>query len=71
MKKIFLRGAETGKGTPTDWAHCTKDEPCKAGGGDCDSDSECAPGLQCGYDNCRVFHGEVAHRLADCCEPSK
>jgi len=59
----------TGRGTKTDWAFCTKDKPCGAEGGDCDSDAECADGLQCGFDNCKNFH-EDAHRLADCCESS-
>merc|ERR1711915_317574 len=34
------RGAQTGKGTKTDWAFCTKEEPCGAQGGDCDSNAE-------------------------------
>merc|ERR1711915_267664 len=45
----------TGRGTKTDWAFCTKDKPCGAEGGDCDSDAECADGLQCGFDNCKNF----------------
>merc|ERR1711915_199752 len=61
------RGVPTGRGTKTDWAFCTKEEPCDAQGGDCDSDAECGAGLQCGFDNCKNFH-EDAHRLADCCE---
>ena len=61
---IFHRGVKTGKGTKTDWAFCTKDNPCGAQQGDCDTDRECSQGLQCGRDNCKNFHAD-AHRLAD------
>jgi hypothetical protein len=35
----------------TDWSFCSADCPCGFGQGDCDSDSECAPGFVCGHDN--------------------
>ena len=31
---------------------CTSNIPCSEGEGDCDSDSECRPGLICGHNNC-------------------
>ncbi len=31
--------------------YCSVDCPCPEGAGDCDRDSECAPGLVCGHDN--------------------
>lgn len=30
-----------------DWDFCSKQNPCSAGQGDCDSDDECKPGLKC------------------------
>jgi hypothetical protein len=33
------------------WAFCCSSSPCNEGGGDCDSDAECASGLICGTDN--------------------
>jgi hypothetical protein len=33
------------------WRFCCSSSPCKEGGGDCDSDAECASGLICGTDN--------------------
>lgn len=56
-----------GIGGANDWAYCREaDEICSEGQGDCDSDSECAFGLTCGYDNCREFHPN-AELHADCC----
>ena len=34
---------------------CTGGTACTQGEGDCDADSECAPGLVCGYDNLERF----------------
>jgi hypothetical protein len=31
--------------------YCSSDCPCGQGGGDCDSDAQCMPGLRCGTDN--------------------
>jgi hypothetical protein len=45
------------------WACCTALQPCELGGGDCDSDGECAGSLVCGTDNC----GGIFDSLADCC----
>ena len=42
---------------------CTTEYPCGVGEGDCDSDSECDDGLECGKDNCRPCLGGV-----DCSE---
>ena len=40
---------------------CTPANPCDLGGGDCDSDEDCAGSLVCGTDNCRQHHsGAVA-----------
>ena len=40
---------------------CTPATPCDLGGGDCDSDLDCAGSLVCGTDNCRQHHsGAVA-----------
>ena len=33
-----------------DWDFCSKQKPCSAGQGDCDSDDECQPGLKCTKD---------------------
>jgi len=59
-----------GTGSKLDWSFCTKGKPCGKGQGDCDSNDQCADGLECGVDNCRQFHPN-AHRLADCCVPTK
>jgi len=67
-KKPRVRKTPTGQGGKADWAFCTKDKPCGAKQGDCDSNDQCAAGLICGINNCRNFH-KNAHRLADCCEP--
>ena len=32
------------------WSHCTTGSPCDIGEGDCDSDLECLPGLECKTD---------------------
>ena len=37
----------------TDWSCCSSTNTCSVGGGDCDNDSECASGLQCGNNNCK------------------
>lgn len=39
---------------------CTETCPCGHGGGDCDSDAECMPGLVCGTDNGAQF-GQAAN----------
>ena len=45
---------------------CTPSSPCKLGGGDCDSDSDCEGSLTCGRDNCREFW-TWAPATWDCC----
>ena len=53
-----------------DWKCCSSDHPCKEGQGDCDSHSECMPGLKCGVNNCRnqfSTSSSAWHSTADCC----
>ena len=53
-----------------DWQCCSSDHPCKEGQGDCDSHSECMPGLQCGVNNCKndfSTDSSTWHSTADCC----
>merc|ERR1711990_461612 len=54
------------QGRNTDWNCCTRENPCNKGEGDCDNDSECKPGLKCGYNNC-IYSWSGSHHLADCC----
>jgi len=51
---------------PKDY-ECCKSQPCGLGGGDCDGDAECAPGLKCGGDNCQEFDPKWG-KTWDCCE---
>lgn len=46
---VFLSLAVNVTASPVvgDWDFCTKQNPCSAGQGDCDSDDECKPGLIC------------------------
>ena len=55
-----------GKGTSSDWGHCSRQRPCSLREGDCDGDSECKDGLVCGEDNCKAIWPEAEYR-ADCC----
>merc|ERR1711915_1048286 len=48
------------------WTCCTSSNRCAVGGGDCDRDTDCQPGLKCGTNNCRSFH-PGAQPAADCC----
>ena len=58
-------------GIPTDEdTCCTSTNPCNAGEGDCDSDSECAVGLTCGNNNCLKdlpYAGSNWKSYSDCC----
>ena len=45
---------------------CTKESPCKLGGGDCDKDDDCEGSLVCGLDNCQDFT-PAATSASDCC----
>merc|ERR1719445_669107 len=47
---------------------CTTDFQCLEGEGDCDSDSDCAPGLVCGTNNCGA--DSPFQDTHDCCEES-
>merc|ERR1719167_2042500 len=47
---------------------CTDGFPCKAGEGDCDSDSDCVGDLICGSNNCK---GEAFAADDDCCYDRK
>ena len=61
--------ADFGKGTSSDWGHCSIQRPCSLREGDCDGDTECKDGLVCGQDNCKaIWPG--AEDLADCCVAS-
>lgn len=54
----------------TDWSCCTTSSPCDVGGGDCDTDSECVAGLQCGNNNCKRDYSSAGSSWsdsADCC----
>lgn len=49
---------------------CRKNGPCDVGQGDCNRDSECADGLQCGNNNCRRDFSTSETRWGrrhDCC----
>merc|ERR1712112_675107 len=63
-------GGEGGLGTcsPGDgnWDCCSESQKCSEGGGDCDYDVDCAPGLVCGDDNCGDFY-LGADSTMDCC----
>ena len=55
-------------GYPGDWGHCTVACPCDDGLGDCNDDSECAPGLSCA-ENTGALYGwssEVDVCSSDC-----
>lgn len=43
----FLVANHAGAVPVGDWDFCSKQNPCSAGQGDCDSDDECKPGLKC------------------------
>ena len=54
----------------TDWSCCSSTNTCSVGGGDCDNDSECASGLQCGNNNCKNDYSSSGSNwaiAADCC----
>lgn len=42
-------------------------ERCGLGGGDCDKDAECQPGLVCGSNNCVEFNAKWKNKEFDCC----
>ena len=54
----------------TGWSCCSSSNPCNVGGGDCDTDSDCAGSLRCGNNNCRAIGipGSNWSSSADCCE---
>ena len=50
---------------------CTSGSPCEEGGGDCDSDKECAGDLVCGSNNCLTYAPPSPLNIdksMDCCE---
>lgn len=53
------------RGTLMAWDYCSEACPCEANQGDCDSDAECAPGLECKWDVGPRYGG---HRELDVCE---
>ncbi len=44
---------------------CSVENPCYEGEGDCDTDDECVPGLNCGRSNCQ---GTTFGDTDDCCQ---
>lgn len=64
--------SSTCNGVPfTDWNCCTSLSPCNLGGGDCDTDVQCASGLKCGTNNCNRDYSSAGSnwsQSADCCE---
>ena len=44
---------------------CSEEHPCHAGEGDCDFDSDCQAGLECGSANC---FGPGFETNDDCCQ---
>jgi len=55
-----------GIGARDDLGFCSRSNRCSVGQGDCDSNSDCAPGLICGRDNCQKFNSK-ALSWTDCC----
>jgi len=55
-----------GTGHVHDWHFCSEASPCTEGGGDCDSDAECAGDLICGSNSCANFN-LFAYPGTDCC----
>ena len=54
----------------TDMNCCTRNKPCNIGGGDCDSDYDCAGNLKCGLNNCAADFSSPGSNWklnADCC----
>ena len=51
-------------GSTSDYSCCSSTNPCKAGWGDCDSDSDCVIGTTCGVNNC----GPAFPSYFYCCE---
>ena len=54
----------------TDMNCCTRNKPCNIGGGDCDSDYDCAGNLKCGQNNCAADFSSPGSNWklnADCC----
>ena len=47
---------------------CTKDKPCKEGGGDCDGNIQCAAGLKCLRKSCKYFNKDANPRYNCCVE---
>ncbi|WP_152629540.1 PKD domain-containing protein [Haliangium ochraceum] len=46
-RELDVCAAECGGDGAGSWNYCTPECPCDLGGGDCDSDAECMPGLSC------------------------
>ena len=49
---------------------CTSSNPCGAGEGDCDTDSDCAGNLKCGTKNCKYANSAWSDDF-DCCITGK
>ena len=50
-----------------DWECCSSSRPCNVGGGDCNSDDDCAGESTCGNDNCKSYFGYDWPSSSDCC----
>ena len=61
-----LAPAEASNCTFGDDSCCKSDNLCDEGEGDCDSDSDCLEGLECGRDNC-PYEGDDWDYGDDCC----
>jgi len=55
-----------GVGGENDRTYCSSISKCSLGQGHCDSDNECASGLTCGSNNCRLLH-PTALPTSNCC----
>ena len=62
-KPIFTQSTST----TTIPINCSSDNPCKLYEGDCDLDSECMEGLECGSDNCQDSPSTGFDSDVDCC----
>jgi hypothetical protein len=62
VHKCDFRGDMFSGGANSDC--CTERSPCNVNQGDCDNDSQCAPGLVCGSGNCPWGGSD------DCCVPA-
>jgi hypothetical protein len=53
--KDFFEGGGFYNEDQCDWDFCSPERPCGPGGGDCDTDADCADWLMCGFGNGSLF----------------